>query len=76
MYQSDDAVNWGDPIIVQDLGEGPHMQPYSTFVAITQDDSSADMTTIGREFYIYWDVKHFDQSYDIDTWYRRKFTVE
>ena len=77
MYQSDDAIHFDpEPIVVHDIGEGPVVQPYSTFVAITEDDSSADMTTIGREFYIYWPVKHLDHGYDCDTLYRRKFTVE
>ena len=77
MFQSDDAIHWDpEPIVVHDAGRGNHMQPYSTFVAITEDDSSADMTTIGREFYIYWPVKHLDHGYDCDTLYRRKFTLE
>lgn len=76
MYQSDDAVHWEQPIVVQQVEPGSIMQPYSTFVAISTDDSTDDMTTVGREFYLYWPLKGTGNSYDHDTWYRRKFTVE
>ena len=77
LYQSDDGLNWDDyePIVLDQAQEGVFMQPYSTFVGLTEDASN-DFSTVGDSFYIYFPRKGMGAGYAYDDLYRVLVTID
>ncbi len=76
LYQSDDGLNWDDyePIVLDQAQEGVFMQPYSTFVGLTED-ASDDFSTVGACFYLYFPRKGMGAGYAYDDLYRVQVTI-
>ena len=75
LYLSADGVHFEDYITLYYEEHPEIMNPYSTFVAVSEDDSSADSSVVGREFYIFFPRKG-TRDYGFDQWFRTKITIE
>lgn len=68
MYISEDGIRWDAYVLLDDIGFGDHMQPYSTFVGF--EDASDDFHVVGSRFYIYFPRKGIGSNYGYDDLYR------
>lgn len=73
MYLSADGERFDECVKLCPKSEPGYFYSYSTFVGIS-DDSSDDMSVIGRDFYIYYTHKEAKR-YDNDTLMRVRVTV-
>ena len=75
LYTSPDGVRFEEYATLFYEDTPAIMTPYSTFVAVSEDDSSADSSVVGREFYIFFPRKGI-RDYGFDQWFRTKITIE
>lgn len=75
LFSSADGEHWTLEGLLYEEDTEDYMTPYSTFVAVSGKDSSADSSVVGEEFYVYFPRKG-RQNYGYDEWKRVTVTYQ